>query len=160
TAWPVSGPPSRLIPGSLQAPVLISSKHFDASSVVHSRSPSRTPPDALSAPFPRLLTTTVFSQRSRRRFEAALRRTAPRGQNPHDLCSTTQQLPTYTGSPFPFRTHEGRGFFQDIDNLVLHTHAAAQRAASSSRSAEVNEPGVPPAASTRACLTQPRSPSG
>src|SRR6266536_4988729 len=52
TAWPVNGFP----PGSSRthsiAPVLMPSKLFDASSVVHLRSSSRSLSDALRAPFP------------------------------------------------------------------------------------------------------------
>jgi hypothetical protein len=51
--------------GRIKTLVLISTTDFDASTAVRSRSPSRTPPDAQTAPFPHSLTTTVFSQRSR-----------------------------------------------------------------------------------------------
>ena len=39
------GHTARLIPGHFQPPVLMPSKHFNASTAVHSRSSSRTPPD-------------------------------------------------------------------------------------------------------------------
>src|SRR5664280_2756836 len=43
-------------------------------------SSSQSPPDVSWTPFSSSLTTTVFSQRSMRRFEASPRRAAPKGQ--------------------------------------------------------------------------------
>ena len=53
TAWPTSRPPPGSSRGSGSAPVSMSSSRFDTSSVVHSRSPSWSTPDALyGAPSP------------------------------------------------------------------------------------------------------------
>ena len=97
TAWPVNGLP----PGSsrihLTDPVLMSAACFDTSSAVRSRSPSRSPPDAFSCAFSPTLTTTVFSQRSLRRFDITPRRATPKGQTfisctaPHPARSPTPQ---------------------------------------------------------------------
>jgi hypothetical protein len=58
------------------------------------------------------LTTTVFSQRSMRRFGASQRRATPKGQNLHHTGSIApDRLPTH-GRSFTFRTHgdpQGRG---------------------------------------------------
>ena len=75
--------PARLIPGSHAHPgfdVICSS--FDTSAAIRLRSPSRSPPDASHDAFSSSLTTTVFSQRSMRWFEASPRRAAPKGRNP------------------------------------------------------------------------------
>jgi hypothetical protein len=88
TTWPILGHP----PGSsrelLAFPVSMSSTCFDASSAVRSRSPSRSPPDTSPGAFSASLTTTVFSQRSMRRFDASPRRATPKGHNLHHLHST------------------------------------------------------------------------
>src|SRR4051794_36791703 len=56
------------------------------------------------APFPRSLTTTVFSQRSTRRFEASPRKAAPKGQLlhlPNSIINHESRLPHRT--PFDVR---------------------------------------------------------
>jgi hypothetical protein len=54
TAWPIHGHPPGSSRRHLTAPVLMPATCFDTSTAVHSRSPSRTPPDALKgAPSPR-----------------------------------------------------------------------------------------------------------
>ena len=45
TAWPINGHPPGLSRDPVDTPVLMSSTTFDMSSAVHSRSPSRSPPD-------------------------------------------------------------------------------------------------------------------
>jgi hypothetical protein len=108
TTWPVHGYP----PGSSRrlfiSPVSMPSTCFDTSTAVRSRSPSWSPPDASSAPFPRSLTTTVFSQRSTRRFDASPRRATPKGHNPFITCTAPHQedLPTSNPSPRSRRTKE------------------------------------------------------
>jgi thiamine phosphate synthase YjbQ (UPF0047 family) len=52
------------------------------------------------------LTTTVFSQRSMRRFEASLRRATPKGQNLHHPSSIASEHSSYIESSFPFWTHD------------------------------------------------------
>ena len=61
TTWPTSGHPPGSSRDYLKAPVSMSATHFDTSSAVRSRSPSRSPPDTSRAPFP---------QRSPRRSSA------------------------------------------------------------------------------------------
>ena len=75
--------PARLIPGShghpgFDATLSISTRHR----TISFRSPSRSPPDASTGAFSSSLTTTVFSQRSMRRFEASPRRATPKGHKP------------------------------------------------------------------------------
>ena len=99
TAWPVSGHP----PGSARSPghpgfdVICFS--YDTSAVVHSRSPSRSPPDAITGAFSPSLTTTVFSQRGMRRFEASLRRATPKGRNLHHPSSIAPDALSYMSTP-------------------------------------------------------------
>jgi hypothetical protein len=92
TAWPVIGTPARLITGEQPDPPLLMPPRFvlttpqqrtptpRTSGRVFSGTSSWSPPDASSAPSPRSLTTTVFSQRSTGRFSALPRRTTPEGQ--------------------------------------------------------------------------------
>ena len=107
TTWPISGHP----PGSSRDP-----KHrpgfdvnclcYDTSAAIRLRSSPWSPPDTSRVPFPRSLTTTVFSQRSTRRFEASPRRAAPKGQTfiSHTAPPTTN--PAYLmGLPSMFVTH-------------------------------------------------------
>src|ERR1035437_1986362 len=63
--------------------------YFDTSAAIHLRSPSCSPPDASGAPFPHRSPRTAFNRRSMRRFEASPRRATPKGQNLHQLHSTT-----------------------------------------------------------------------
>jgi hypothetical protein len=72
---------------------------------VPSGTSSRSPPDASSAPSPRSLTTTVFSQRSTGWFSALPRRTTPEGQQA-SISSTAPPLKiTYIDPPSAFVTH-------------------------------------------------------
>ena len=85
TTWPVSGHP----PGSSRStrpntPVLMPSVFV--TTLRQRFACARLPDPHLTPhrmPFPRTLTTTVFSQRSTRRFEASPRRAAPKGQFLH-----------------------------------------------------------------------------
>src|SRR5713101_3624895 len=72
---------------------------FDTSAVVHSRSPSRSPPDAITGAFSPSLTTTVFSQRSLGRFEASLRRATPKGHDLHHPSSIAPDRSPTSNSP-------------------------------------------------------------
>src|SRR3954453_2129413 len=78
---------------------------LDASSAVHSRSPSRSLPDAVIRAFSSSLTTTVFSQRSMRRFDTSPRRAAPKGQTfisctaPRSITQLPSDLPRSWHTP-------------------------------------------------------------
>src|SRR3954451_13677047 len=78
---------------------------LDASSAVHSRSPSRSLPDAVIRAFSSSLTTTVFSQRSMRRFDTSPRRAAPKGQTfisctaPRSITQLPSNLPRSWHTP-------------------------------------------------------------
>ncbi len=81
TAWPVTGSPPDSSWSLVLAPVLMPPEtDFDTSTAIRLRSPSRSPPDASTCAFSSSLTTTVFSQRSMRRFDATPRRATPKGQ--------------------------------------------------------------------------------
>jgi hypothetical protein len=67
------------------------------SATIRSRSPSRSPPDAFHDAFSSSLTTTVFSQRSMRRFGASLRRATPKGQDPSSPAQHRIKDPSYIG---------------------------------------------------------------
>src|SRR3954466_14624810 len=81
------------------------SPRLDASSVVHSRSPSRSLPDTVIRAFSSSLTTTVFSQRSMRRFDTSPPQGGTEGPNLHLLHSTaidhsvTKRPPAFRGTP-------------------------------------------------------------
>src|SRR3954466_10640370 len=81
------------------------SPRLDASSVVHSRSPSRSLPDTVIRAFSSSLTTTVFSQRSMRRFDTSPRRAAPKGQTfisctaPRSITQLPSNLPRSWHTP-------------------------------------------------------------
>src|SRR6266540_5593954 len=87
TAWPISGHPPDSSRAKSKHPVLISPLRYDTSPATppaRGCAPSSwSPPDASHDAFSTSLTTTVFSQRSRWRFEASPRRTAPKGQLLH-----------------------------------------------------------------------------
>src|SRR4051794_9931777 len=82
---------------------------LDASSAVHSRSPSRSLPDAVIRAFSSSLTTTVFSQRSMRRFDTSPRRAAPKGQTsisctaPRSITQLPSNLPRSWHTPLAQR---------------------------------------------------------
>ena len=78
---------------------------FDTSATIRLRSPSRSPPDASHDAFSSSLTTTVFSQRSMRWFEASLRRATPKGQDPSSPPQHRIKDPSYIGPSLAFRTH-------------------------------------------------------
>src|SRR4051812_30694673 len=79
------------------------SPRLDASTVVHSRSPSRSLPDTVIRAFSSSLTTTVFSQRSMRRFDTSPRRAAPKGQT--FIFCTAPRLITQLPSDLPRSWH-------------------------------------------------------
>ena len=81
---------------------------YDTSAVVHSRSPSRSPPDAITGAFSSSLTTTVFSQRSMRRFEASLRRATPKSQDPSSSEQHRYRCTLLHEHSFTFWTHDLR----------------------------------------------------
>src|SRR6266508_2342905 len=65
---------------------------LDTSTAVRSRSPSRSPPDANSRAVSSSLTTTVFSQRSMRWFDASPRRATPKGQQSFISCTAPRSI--------------------------------------------------------------------
>ena len=79
---------------------------FDTSAAIHLRSSSRTPPDASYDAFSSSLTTTVFSQRSMRRFEASPRRATSKGHTLHHPYSTTSRSCSYINFLSVFRTQD------------------------------------------------------
>ncbi|WP_206062036.1 hypothetical protein, partial [Nonomuraea basaltis] len=60
---------------------------------------SRSPPDAITDAFSSSLTTTVFSQRSMRRFEASLRRATSKGHDHHHPSSIAPDRSPTSNSP-------------------------------------------------------------
>src|SRR3954462_8748790 len=115
---------------------------LDASSAVHSRSPSRSLPDAVIRAFSSSLTTTVFSQRSMRRFDTSPRRAAPKGQTfisctaPRSITQLPSNLPRSWHTPVAqrgrvdvqHRAHLPAGgqlrLAQITDALGVHPHRA------------------------------------
>lgn len=97
---------ARLIPGFWSHPgfdvVLI---FFDTSAAIHLRSPFQSPPDASFDAFSSSLTTTVFSQRSMRRFGASPRRATPKGQT---FISRTAPFSEAVLLPTPFHVQDTR----------------------------------------------------
>jgi hypothetical protein len=117
TTWPVIGHPPGSSRENSQTPA------FDATSILLTTPQQRTPapghpgqtlsgtsswspPDASSAPSPRSLTTTVFSQRSTGWFSAFPRRTTLEGQQA-SISSTAPPMNdvSYTTPPSAFVTH-------------------------------------------------------
>src|SRR3954470_15499227 len=115
---------------------------LDASSAVHARSPSRSLPDAVIRAFSSSLTTTVFSQRSMRRFDTSPRRAAPKGQTfisctaPRSITQLPSNLPRSWHTPVAQRrgvdvqqradrAAGGQLGFAEITNPVLvHPHGS------------------------------------
>jgi hypothetical protein len=118
TTWPVIGTPARPITGEqpdlpLSMPprfVLTTPQQRTPTPRTSGRTLSGTsswsPPDASSAPSPRSLTTTVFSQRSTGWFGALPRRTTPEGQQA-SISSTAPPMKdaSYMTSSSAFVTH-------------------------------------------------------
>ena len=116
----LTSPPCRTPPGqsahtrqthpgtSRSAPVLMSSIFVSTRQqrFAYARlpDPHLTP---LTMPFPRSLTTTVFNQRSTRRFETSLRRTVPKGQTFISCKAPSTTNPAYMGTPFDVRDTRG-----------------------------------------------------
>lgn len=78
---------------------------FDRSAAIHLRSPFQFPPDTSCGVRSSSLTTTVFSQRSMRRFEASPRRATPRVK-PSSLAQHHFQNLSYYQLPFMFGTQD------------------------------------------------------
>ena len=117
TTWPVIGHPPGSSRENSQTPRFRCHLDFpNDASTAHARpenpgpdasgTSSWSPPDASSAPSPRSLTTTVFSQRSTGWFSALPRRTTPEGQQA-SISSTAPPLNdvSYTTSSSAFVTH-------------------------------------------------------
>ena len=92
TTWPINGHPPGLSRGYWGAPVSMPSTGLDTSSAVRSRSPSRSPPDAISRAVSSSLTTTVINQRSMRWFDASPRRATPKGQQSFISCTAPRSI--------------------------------------------------------------------
>ena len=86
--------PARLIPETLDLSGFDANSCFDTSTAVRSRSPSRSPPDASPGAFSSSLTTTVFSQRSMRWFDAS-----PEGRRRRATTFITCTAPHQEGLP-------------------------------------------------------------
>jgi len=92
--------PARLILESTGNPSFdVTFDTYDTSATIRSRSPSRSPPDAITDAFSPSLTTKAFNQRSMRRFEASHRRATPKGHNLHLPYSTALNSPPTSDSP-------------------------------------------------------------
>ena len=104
TAWPISRHPSGSSRDHLNAPVLMSAEDFRRFS---SERLPRPPPDASSSAFSSSLTTTVFSQRSMRSFEASPCSAAPAGPVSSIVHAAPHQRTLSTSSPLCVRdTHK------------------------------------------------------
>ncbi len=103
TTWPAIRAFRQAHPGTgIIAPVPMPFHPLDASAVVHSRSPSRSPPDGSHAAFSASLSTTVFSQGTMRWLDASPRRAAPKGHETFILraASTSKSSPPTAATPF------------------------------------------------------------
>jgi hypothetical protein len=120
TTWPVGGRP----PGSSRAtadrPGFDVTLLLDTSAAIRSRSPSRSPPDTLTRAFSSTLTTTVFSQRSSRWFDASPRRATPEGQQSSIFYTAPHPARSPTPSDLPFRA---RGAPAGVIGLVVELPA-------------------------------------
>src|SRR5918997_2138020 len=107
-AWPVSGPPPDSSRNTPHAPVSMSPVSV---TTLHQRFACARLPDPYlthTCAFSSSLTTTVFSQRSMRRFDASPRRATPKGHNLHLPRSTTSRSSAYTIKLLSmFGTHVG-----------------------------------------------------
>jgi hypothetical protein len=109
TAWPVSGHPPDLSRNTPHAPVSMSPVSV---TTLHQRFACARLPDPYLTPhngaFSSSLTTTVFNQRSMRRFDASPRRATPKGHTLHLPRSTTSRSSAYTIKLLSmFGTHVG-----------------------------------------------------
>jgi hypothetical protein len=108
TAWPVSGHPPDSSRNTPHAPVSMSPVFV---TTLHQRFACARLPDPYlthTCAFSSSLTTTVFSQRSMRRFDASPRRATPKGHNLHLPRSTTSRSSTYNIKLLSmFGTHVG-----------------------------------------------------
>jgi hypothetical protein len=110
TTWPISGHPPDLSRDPVDTPVSMSPTTFDTSSAVHLRSPSRSPPDAYSTPFPRTLTTRAVKLTQL----GAVWHLPPQGdaEGPQSFISCTASLPSW---PLPTST--------SLSVFVAHLHS-------------------------------------
>src|SRR5215218_9962022 len=89
---------------------------FDTSTVVHSRSPSRFPPDASRAPFPQRSPPRLIHRRSLRWFGTSPCRAIPEGHPPSPVQHRFQESPSSTPDP--------------PSALVAHSHPHTARSGS------------------------------
>ena len=78
---------------------------LDTSTAVRLRSPSRSPPDAITRAFSSSLTTTVFSQRSMRWLDASPRRATPKGHQSFISCTAPRSVTPLPQSDLPRSWH-------------------------------------------------------
>ena len=93
---------------------------LDTSSAVRLRSPSRSPPDAITCAFSSSLTTTVFSQRSMRWFDASPRRATPKGHQSFIFCTAPQSATCYPSAASCVR---GTPQLPRVPSLILSSFA-------------------------------------
>jgi hypothetical protein len=100
TTWPGMQAPARLIPGQQLDPGFGCRRYaFDVSSVVHSRSPSRLPPDAITGAFSATLTTPAHSPTQLAVVCDLPLRGRSRRAHLHHRCSTASNAPSSTPEP-------------------------------------------------------------
>src|SRR5918998_2177975 len=133
TTWPVSGHPPDSSRNTPHAPVSMSPVSV---TTLHQRFACARLPDPYLTPyngaFSSSLTTTVFSQRSMRRFDASPRRATPKGHNLHLPRSTTSRSSAYTIKLLSmFGTHAG--FQKSATYAEQQLHAARSYSASTTR---------------------------
>ena len=108
TTWPISGHPPDSSRNTPHAPVSMSPVFV---TTLHQRFACARLPDPYlthTYAFSSSLTTTVFNQRSMRRFDASPRRATPKGHNLHLSRSTTSRNSAYTIKLLSmFGTHVG-----------------------------------------------------
>ena len=93
---------------------------LDTSTAVRLRSPSRSPPDAITRAFSSSLTTTVFSQRSMRRLDASPRRATPKGHQSFISCTAPQSATRYPSAASCVR---GTPQFPSVPSLTPRSRA-------------------------------------
>ncbi len=106
TTWPGIQEPARLIPGQQLDPGFGCHRYaFDVSSVVHSRSPSRLAPDAITDAFSATLTTPAHSPTQLAVVCDLPLRGRSRRAHLHHRCSTASKIPSSTPEPPAFLAH-------------------------------------------------------
>ena len=97
TAWPINGHPPGSSQDRVNTPVSMPLFRFlDTSAAIRLRSPSRSPPDTSSAPFPHRSPRSRYRSRSMWRFGASPRRATPKGRQSFISCTAPlkEALPT------------------------------------------------------------------